>query len=32
MVIVLSGGLRVIVGSDVDVGVLRRVLEVLDQR
>ena len=32
MVIVLSGGCRVIVGSDVDAAALRRVLNVLEQR
>ena len=32
MVIVLSGGNRVIVGNDVDAGALRRVLDVLGQR
>ena len=32
MVIVLSGGQRVIVGSDVDAAALRRVLYVLEQR
>jgi len=32
MVIVLSGARRVIVGSDVDTGALRRVLDVLDRR
>jgi transposase len=32
IVVVLSGGLRVIVGSDVDVGALGRVLEVLGRR
>jgi transposase len=32
MVIVLSGGCRVIVGSDVNTAALRRVLEVLERR
>lgn len=32
MVIVLSGGRRVIVGSDVDAAALRRVLDVLERR
>ena len=32
MVIILSGGNRVIVGNDVDAGALRRVLDVLGQR
>jgi transposase len=32
MVIVLSGGNRVIVGNDVDAAALRRVLDVLDRR
>jgi transposase len=32
MVIVLSGGCRVIVGGDVDAAALRRVVDVLEQR